>query len=607
MITKLYNRLCRGLLYCGVVAVFTACTDTWDDHYDGVATGVQEGSLWQAIQQNDQLSNFARVLQACGYDKALGGSQVFTVFAPTNDQLSSAEADALIRSYQAEKGLVNDDDNTVIKEFLQNHIALYNYSVSPSSKDTITLMNGKYVSLGANKIGNAPLTSKNQLYGNGVLFTIGGKLDYLPNVFEYLRKDADLDSVASFFYSSRFYRREFQEDKSVRGEIVDGKTVYLDSVFTQVNELFGNEFLNAKLNREDSTYWMVVPTNEVWRQLYDAYTPCFEYDQTVADADSLAYTNSRLAIVKGTIFSRTLNSDAALVDSAYSTNAVHPLSRHYTWGAEVFHYYQYGDGLGYSQQKPLQPGGVLFGTQNVICSNGQVMKANADNWNFNPLNTFLRPVIIEAEGQGSIKSVSRKINSTTREVEDAVIPTTRVVSTENNFYGKVWSNSYVEFRQLYSQNDSATFNIRDVLSNVGYDIYLVMAPALANDSNATDIERAPVKMNTVIAYTEKDGTMKEQKLAQGLVTTPDQVDYLLVAEDYKFPVCTYGLSSTGDAKVTLRVETNVRPSEFNRGTYSRTLRIDCIMLIPHGMAVDSDEMFGIAAHGDGVVYTRRKK
>lgn len=184
MITKLYNRLCRGLLYCGVVAVFTACTDTWDDHYDGVATGVQEGSLWQAIQQNDQLSNFARVLQACGYDKALGGSQVFTVFAPTNDQLSSAEADALIRSYQAEKGLVNDDDNTVIKEFLQNHIALYNYSVSPSSKDTITLMNGKYVSLGANKIGNAPLTSKNQLYGNGVLFTIGGKLDYLPNVLD---------------------------------------------------------------------------------------------------------------------------------------------------------------------------------------------------------------------------------------------------------------------------------------------------------------------------------------------------------------------------------------------------------------------------------------
>ena len=235
------------------------------------------------------------------------------------------------------------------------------------------------------------------------------------------------------------------------------------------------------------------------------------------------------------------------------------------------------------------------------------MKASADNWNFNPLNTFLRPVIIEAEGQGSIKSVSRKINSTTREVEDAVIPTTRVVSTENNFYGKVWSNSYVEFRQLYSQNDSATFNIRDVLSNVGYDIYLVMAPALANDSNATDMERAPVKMNTVIAYTEKDGTMKEQKLAQGLVTTPDQVDYLLVAEDYKFPVCTYGLSSTGDAKVTLRVETNVRPSEFNRGTYSRTLRIDCIMLIPHGMAVDSDDMFGIAAHGDGVVYTRRKK
>lgn len=607
MITKLYNRLCRGLLSCGVAVALTACTDTWDDHYDGVATGVQEGTLWQAIKQNGQLTNFAKVIQACGYDRALDGSQVFTVFAPTNDQFTSAEAEALISSYNAQKGTVNDDDNTVIKEFLQNHIALYNYSVSPSSNDTITLMNGKYAPLTADKIGNASLVTKNSLYGNGVLFTVGSKLDYLPNVFEYLRKDADLDSVASFFYSSRFYRREFQADKSVAGGIVDGKTVYLDSVYTQVNDLFEDEFLDAKLNKEDSLYWMVVPTNEVWQQLYEAYAPYFEYDKTVADADSLAYTNSRLAIVQGTIFSRTLNSDVALADSAYSTNAVSSISRNYNWGSPLFHYYQYGDFTGYSLQKPLQPGGVLYGTQNVACSNGQVMKATIGNWNFNPLNTFYRPIIIEAEGQGSIQSVSRKTNSTTRETEDAVVPTTRVIPAESEFNGKVWNNSYVEFRQLYSQNDSATFNIRQVLSNVGYDIYLVIAPASAYDKDATDIERLPVKLNTTLAYTQKDGTVKEEKLAQGLVTTPDQMDYLLLAEDKKFPTCSYGLSSSGDAKVTLRVETNVRPSEFNKGTYSRVLRIDCILLVPHGMAYDKEEAFGIMAHGDGVVYAKAKK
>ena len=63
----------------------TSCSDTWDDHYEGKAQGAQDGTLWQAIKQNGSLSNFASVIEACGYDKSLAGSQVFTVFAPTND------------------------------------------------------------------------------------------------------------------------------------------------------------------------------------------------------------------------------------------------------------------------------------------------------------------------------------------------------------------------------------------------------------------------------------------------------------------------------------------------------------------------------------------
>mgnify|MGYP002622225255 CR=1 FL=1 len=607
MITKsIKHTIAAGLLCCGAAAALTACSDTWDDHYDGVATGVQEGSLWQAIKQNGQLSNFAKVIEACGYDKTLDGSQVFTVFAPTNDQFSTTEADALISQYTAEKGKVSDDENTVIKEFLQNHIALYNYSVSPSSNDTITLMNGKYAVLSAGKIGNAQFTSANQLYGNGVLFTVGSKVDYFPNVFEYLRKDADLDSLSSFMYSSHFYRREFEADKSVAGGIVDGKTVYLDSVFTQVNELFEYDFLNARLNKEDSVYLMVTPTNNAWRQMIDAFEPLFNYDDTETDRDSLVYTFPRLAIVKGTIFSRTFNSQAMLADSATSTNAVSALMRNYEWGNPAFHYYQYGDGTGYSQQKPLQAGGVLYGSQQVECSNGTVYKADASSWNFSPYNTFLRPIIIEAEAQGSIRAVSKKKNTVTGEWEEALVPKVRSVSSENSYHGLVGGNAYVEFQQLYSQNDTVTINIRDVLSNVGYDIYLVSAPALANDSNATNVERLPVKLNCVMYYNQQDGSTKTESIATNVATTPDIVDYKLLAEDYKFPCSTYGLGQEGDAKVYLQLATSVRASEINSGTFSRTMRIDRIMLIPHGMAIDSETAFGIHAHGDGVVYTTPK-
>ena len=118
---KIYNKVI-GLAVAALT--FAACADTWEDHFDKKGEGVNDISLWQAITQNGNLSNFAKVVEACGYDKALNSSQVFTVFAPTNDQFSAEEVNQLIADYNAEKGKVNDEDNTVIKEFIQNHIAM---------------------------------------------------------------------------------------------------------------------------------------------------------------------------------------------------------------------------------------------------------------------------------------------------------------------------------------------------------------------------------------------------------------------------------------------------------------------------------------------------
>ena len=89
MISKINKYISVGMMVCGVAAAFTACSDTWDDHYESLgdsSTGVHEGSLWQAISSDPNLSNFARVIEGCNYKAALDGSQVFTVFAPTNDK-----------------------------------------------------------------------------------------------------------------------------------------------------------------------------------------------------------------------------------------------------------------------------------------------------------------------------------------------------------------------------------------------------------------------------------------------------------------------------------------------------------------------------------------
>ena len=577
MITKLYNILCAGLLGCAAFAV-TACTDTWDDHYNSLGSSdgdavMHEGSLWQAIKSDPDLSNFAAVIEGCDYAKTLNSSQVFTVFAPTNDQLSQAEVQALIAEYKAEvANRVVEEDNVVLKEFIQNHMALYTHSVKREGSDSIVLMNGKYALLDYNTIDGKRILTRNQLYSNGILFKVAEQVSYLPNVFEYLRKDPELDSVRSFLYNGMFYRKEFIPELSVAGSIVNGKTQYLDSVFQTQNELF--DYL-GRLSTEDSSYIMVAPTNEVWKQLVEEYEPYFNYPKDVDKRDSLVYTNTRLAIMRGTTFSRTFNSEASLIDSAMSVNSTRNYSaRRSLWGGVPFEYYQY--------IKPMEkPYGALAQAEMMTCSNGQFYKAT--QWNIDKRQTFNQFIILNANQSTNVKELS-KLEDSHHELVPTISEVPCYVNSDyRNFYDRVWNNMFVEYRpNLTTPNHSVTYYLRDVLSNIGYDIYLVTVPALANDSNASEAVRVPTKLRITMTTPGKGSErMKTKDGSETFVTKADSIDYLLLAEDYKFDVCTAGVSEEPQ-QITLQVETRVSSAELRNGTYTRTMRINCVLIVPHG-------------------------
>ncbi len=593
---KIYTKV-LGLALAALT--FAACSDTWDEHYEGAGDGVLEGSLWQAIKSDGNLSNFASVLQACGFDKSLASSQVFTVFAPTNDHFSAEEAAALIAAYNAEKDKVSEEDNTIIKEFVRNHIAMYSHSAAPGVTDSLMLMNGKRVLFTQNKVANSNIQSGkfNLHYENGVLFVLDDQINYDPNLFEYLRKDNELDSLRSFLYSSYFYRKEFEPSLSVAGGIEDGKTVYLDSVFTQVNELYYSDFLSARLAAEDSTYWMVAPTNDVWRKLLEEYEPYFNYTKTTPYRDSMAYTFPRLAIMQGAIFSKTLNPETALNDSALSTLAVKGEYRESYWDIPFLRYYQFGDGTHNSNHKPLQSGGVLANTRNVQCSNGIMMKA--DQWNINPLNTFKRVNVVMATSRNSIQEVSKDKDSK-GDLEDIVDSKALAISPASPYYNKVWGNKFMQFKPTKStKNVYVLFNLTNVLSDMPYDIYVVAAPALANDSNATNIERLPTKFDATAYYLNADGKKDSTILVQKQTTTSDIIDYIKISpeEGFRFPCCTYGLTES-TPQVTLKIETNVTNLETRRSTFTRTMNIAYILLVPHGISWTDEQNFYIKPHGD---------
>lgn len=594
MITKINKLFRAGLLGCAISAALVACTDTWDDHYGNtIVEGVNEGSLWEAIKHNPDLSNFASVIEATGYDVSLGSSQVFTVFAPTNDHFSKAEADALIEQYKLEKQSMNDDDNTVIKEFVRNHIALYNYAVSPISNDSIVLMNGKYALLRSNKIENSGFKTFNQLYENGVLYTVDKVVDYSANIFEKIRKDADLDSVRSFLYNPKFYKKMFSASSSVEGGIDDlGRTVYLDSVFYQANELF--DYLGS-INSEDSTYWMVLPTNEAWSSLVDEYSQYFNYADNVqvvrGDRDSLIYTNTRLAILEGTAFSRT-NNNAILTrtkttttpkDSVSSVNAKLTYARRLNSWNTNFTYYQYFD--------PLN--GVLNEDDSLSCSNGLILKS--DNWKIDKLQTFHRWIVVEAEGSRSLREIGK--TETNKETKDSMELAKRLSKDvyNPNFKNKVWGDSYAEFVPTTTNPTNITFNITNVLSNIGYDIYLVTTPTLANDSNATATELLPTTFRCTLGWREQTGETNTKVVASSVTTSGSEIDYLLLASDFKFPVATRGITEEKPS-VTLKIDNRVTNRQEREGTHTKVMRFDCILLVPHGTLKLVDDMSAEGIH-----------
>lgn len=555
-INNIYKKTLGAVL---VALALVGCSDDWNEHYD-VPSNAQ-GTLWEAISSNPELSNFASVIKACGYDGTLAGKQMFTVFAPTNANFSSDEANALIAAYQQEKSAnIKDKDNSTIKEFLQNHIALYNYSVSSVSNDSIVMMNGKYQRLTSQTFGGEKIVSLNKPYGNGVLFALDRKVNYFPNIFEYLRKDADLDSVANFLYSYNKY--EFDETASVPGDIVNGKTVYLDSVVNLRNELFWNL---GSINNEDSTYWMVVPANDVWKAHIDEYRKYFQYDASVNKRDSLTNANAALALLRGTVFSRTQNTDAVIQDSAMSVNAVSYLSRPYVYGSYGDKYYQY--------DKPFAAGGVFNGTVNVMASNGRVLKTS--DWHIDKTQTFFQTIRAEGESAERLDSVERLSTEA---------PLTLVsVQSKNPFYGKLSKNAFATIRPTgASSNTMAVFNIPNLLSNIGYDIYIVTAPALAGDTLASATDRLPTRFRVRMSYSDENGTPIPSRnwvtLQSTVQTTADAVDTFKVGSNVMVPFCSIGTTSP---LVKIILDTRVSNAQVRSGQFNRILRLDCIVFKPH--------------------------
>jgi uncharacterized surface protein with fasciclin (FAS1) repeats len=523
-----------------------ACSD---DHYDAETNPDTRAdkTLWENICSNSQLTQFAQLAKQGGYDVLLDGENTYTVWAPQDGTFN----------YEHYVALSNDD---LTKQFLGNQLAPGLYGASGNVNENITMANTKTHQLagsaGSYTIDSLTVVTPNVPSSNGVMHITDSALPFRSNLYEYLSSTAGLDSLSAFF--RRYETRVLDVDNSVIGPVVNGEITYLDSVVVESNSLF-TSLGRAYLNCEDSTYTMIMPTNEAWNKglvklrSYYNYAPVIWYGSIDTD---------------GRVTSLTMNVDAStLGDSLAHRNLVSDL---------VFNNRYLANGVLSS---------AVTGIDSIVSTTGDVFRRKdgedlfvdghretmsngfavvTDSLRMQPVNSWCKPIVVEAEREATRPAL--------RYVGDSKTVTVTASNRSADAVGSV-SGSYIDLLpQSDYANPEAFFYLPDVLSTT-YNIYAVIVPS--NFVGGGSETALPNSLRAELGYSDESGHVTSIRLSN-LISNPAKVDTMFVGS-VSFPVSYAGLDNVYPY---LRLYSFATRSELRSGKYSNELCIDRIILVP---------------------------
>ena len=468
---------------------FSSCQDEWDDHYGQVAdTPMGTASLYEVLSSRPELSDFCKVLDQAKvfsncrltnvtYADLLGHDQFFTVWAPVNGTFN---CDSLLQMCKTSEG-----DSLVELHFLKNHIARYSHPVN-GKEESVFMFNGKAIHQDATSFNGIDIKESNIATRNGIVHVLAAPVPYYHNIYESLIGLKQYDHIGKFL-------RTYQVDKlneaaSLAKGVVDGKTVYIDSVFYSYNSLLV-EGMYGEIDMEDSTYWMLVPDRELWDSLYAEAETYFIYDSnSVTKADSMHLRFSHYALMQ---------------DLVYNPNKQYNINKYITstpWTNQVsstedldevysHHYYVY----------PFRQGGLFHqDTWRAVqqCSNGKIY--NLSKWPFTKEELYFYPLRYDIEKHNMTFDEGVKTKKITVDIKTA--DDSRV------------HNQYVSVTPA-TQTDPyyVEFDVPDVLSGT-YDIYVTFLPRnidptlpFTDETTAGKRNRRSAKFTAEISYMGTDG------------------------------------------------------------------------------------------------------
>ena len=533
----------------------TSCSD-FSDYNDTPVSDVQqaERTLWENISQNDQLSDFATLVKKAGFDDELSQPHYYTVWAPLNG------------TYDA-SSLMSADSATVLYQFVKSHIAEYNHSISGQVDERIHALNRKSFAFegdGQYTYAGQTLRQLNLPNSNGIMHLLDGAARFYPNLYEYLFSCEGIDSVATFF--KRYETSVLDTKNSVLGPTINGKQTYIDSVMITSNSLLNR--IKAKLDKEDSTYTMLVPTNEAWQAHYDKISKCYNYiNTTVAQNIDEATSTSNAPTASVT------------VDAAYTRDS---LTRLLLVADLVFNNNNYYNN--WLIDNTVEPYDTLLSTTKRYHTNPKEIMSRVidretmsngtfclvDSLAFRPWESWCFPL-----GQSPLDSRTWTGSNTIVYIDNTLFDAIKYVpkNPAQKQLGYLWVTPLSNYGK-----PQLDVKLRDVLSTT-YNIYIVLAPGqdVGEDADGNKFLK-PNMLDFTLSYCDAKGKLATQKLNQKVVNDPTRVDTLAVGT-FTFPVAYAGLGDNVYPNLKITTDFGVF-DKAKMAAYTRDFSIISILMKP---------------------------
>lgn len=524
------NWLKGGTFLAASLAIFAACSD---DHFDVVAQGNSDQTLWQNIKADPNLSEFADLMSritlmknendrsaVLKYSELLDQNQSFTLVAPVNgpefDAIYKAWSDTINKAVKlraSEDPIEERQGRNLMylasNQFAMNHIARFSHNLEEAC--TIHLLNGKNVQAVPGLFNEVSMTGEKIVGSNGTLYKLSGINPFAYNLYDYLAFDRDLSDLNAYIKDPAVDKETFSEAASTPGAInEEGEMVYIDSVYNHRNELLDN--LGINIENEDSCYVAILPTNQAWEEAkaklegiyYYADKYDFNWDQDnnrfnnsnergnalVINGDSISKAKANDAIITNMFFQPyrmglESKKDHAIIDHMMTADSIISSRRTIFYNAAAV-----------PGERNQHTNPVFDGAEIIEASNGYVVKL--PHYTFDPAYAWVENINFQPSRRASYYTTNTA-NMTTTSGETVNLTSTNYnqktpVRDENGevvyneagevVYTGVGGDVDDNMYQRYEVNSASTkasvdFRLPNVLC-ADYTIQLVLAPSNIN-------------------------------------------------------------------------------------------------------------------------------